>query len=234
MNTKPKHTILATILGVAIGITITALISYQNQESFLIAQTAINTSQTHINRESKNPELIPVTHLRDENMRNNENRIQSLEQRMNSLTALMSTEDISQEAREIEEEAAELNEITPEEARAKDMEWWQNMKTIFEQEPTDDKWSKVTSELFISDISQLSEEKGFSLIHTKCRTTQCEVILEWPSFDQASIEFSHLLHHEYKANCARYTLLPEPIDGEDGNPYEMTMIFDCSDLRESI
>lgn len=233
MNTKPKQTILATILGVIIGITITVFISYKNQESSP-ALSAKKITPANINSKSKNETLNTLAHLKKTNMQRDENRIQSLEQRINDLAALISTENVSQEARKVEEEAAELNEITPEEARARDMEWWQNMKAVFEQEPIDHKWSETTNGLFTSDISQLSEEKGFSLIHAECRTTQCEVILEWPSFDEASIEFSHLLHHEYKANCARYTLLPEPVNDEDGKPYEMTMIFDCSDLREPV
>lgn len=122
--------------------------------------------------------------------------------------------------------------ITAEDAKRLAIDAWEQTRANFLLEPVDPRWAHNTSEMFRADVSALAQGHGFSVIQSDCRTTHCAVIIEWPSFEDAVDGFKTLLHHDYQANCARETLLPDPDPAAAGSPYQATMIFDCSDWRQ--
>lgn len=112
--------------------------------------------------------------------------------------------------------------------KAADLAWWDEALTAFENEETDPSWATRTAETFDHDLEGLSEAAGYTTIGTECRSTKCRSVVEWPSYVEATAKFGDLLHHDYRTNCARQTLLPEPSEEELGEPYRMTVVFDCS------
>lgn len=162
----------------------------------------------------------PVTEMGGDKLRQNDARPQRLKQRVDDTPPLMQYEELTSE------------QLTPEEARATALNWWEETKMAFEQEQVDREWAGATSQLFESDIAQLAEESRFSLVYTECRTMRCSAVVQWPSYAEASVGFDKLLHHAYEANCTRQTLLPEPSEEEADQPYETTVIYDCSEWRK--
>lgn len=159
--------------------------------------------------------------------RQNQAQLQQLEQRLNQLVSPLNSN--NGVADDFKATALQREEVTPEEGRAADLHWWEETKMRFEREEVDTKWAKATNQLFASDLTGLVEGSGFSIVHTECRTTQCSAVLEWASYDEASQGYATLLHHPYEANCTRHTLLPEPSEKDADQPYQMTIIFDCSE-----
>lgn len=234
MNVINKNIMLASILGGISGIVMMSVINHYN-ESF--EPEGVTGSMRLLKEDTGgsagSEKLDSLFQSTQQQMRRHDSKIQNVERKLSDLTALLDSERPSVEAQQVQDQARELNEITPEEARARDLAWWDGMKTNFEQEPVDREWSEKANADFVTDISQLANEKGFSLLYTECKTSQCRATLEWSSFDEASIGFSDLLHHQYQSNCARYTLLPEPTAEDIDNPYQMSIIFDCSETKES-
>ena len=126
---------------------------------------------------------------------------------------------------------AGADEFDIEQARAYEVESWEERKLEFEREPVDRSWASATRDTFIADMVSIAQENGLTVMDADCRTTQCKVVIEWPSYDDAATGFNQLLHHEYQVNCGKETLLPEPPEWEAGLPYQVTMLFDCSDSR---
>lgn len=113
-----------------------------------------------------------------------------------------------------------------EHARVAELASWEEKKRSLQGEPVDPKWSAKASDSFIDDLAGLSQDNGFSVVAADCRTTQCAVVVEWPSYDDATAHFDALLHHNYQVNCSRETLLPEPVESAVG-PYQVTVLFSC-------
>ncbi len=122
------------------------------------------------------------------------------------------------------ETAADALDI--EHARVSELAAWEEKKRGLQGEAVDPKWSAKASDSFIDDLAGLSQENGFSVVAADCRTTQCAVVVEWPSYDDATAHFDALLHHNYQINCSRETLLPEPGESAAG-PYQVTVLFNC-------
>lgn len=122
--------------------------------------------------------------------------------------------------------------ITAEDAKRLAIQAWEQKRADFLLEPIDPRWAHNTSEMFRADVDTPAQSGGFSVVQSECRTSRCAVIVEWPSFEDAVDGFKTLLHHDYQANCARETLLPDPDPAAAGSPYQATMIFDCSDWRQ--
>lgn len=119
-----------------------------------------------------------------------------------------------------------------EEAKVAELAWWDNIKNQFQQEKYDPNWAPAAVNDFQQDLSEMANETGFTLVDTDCRSIRCAVTVEFPSYVTATEKFADLLHHEYKTNCARQTLLPEPDRSLGGSPYRATFIFDCSDANK--
>jgi len=129
------------------------------------------------------------------------------------------------------DDEATADEFDIEQARAYEVESWEHKKIAFESEPVDRSWALGASNAFLTDLSAIDEEHSITVIDAECRTSQCKVIVEWPSYDDAVAGFSQILHQDYQVNCAKETLLPEPNESDVGLPYQMTVLFDCSGAR---
>lgn len=241
MKAPRKFVLIAAIAGVVSGFALATVISRSGNEepisTFSSHSTKMWNEKADTIADSRSGANIFNKQYRfhQDQLLRNEEQLRRLEQRVDRLAALMQSEDASKEdATDFEAQAAELSELTPEEAKARDLEWWTEIKAAFEHEAIDEEWANTTNQLFQSDISKIADDKGFSLIYSECRSTQCAAILRWPSYSEAALGFTHLLHHTYEANCARHTLLPEPDELDAHQPYEMTIIFDCSEWRNQL
>jgi hypothetical protein len=67
------------------------------------------------------------------------------------------------------------------------------------------------------------------MLGAQCKTTTCSAALEWPSYDEAMKSYDALLHGDFRANCARGILLPEPEDRT--LPYRGRLLLDCENWR---
>ena len=229
MKTPQKFLLLSVMSGIVSGIVVTVAFIYLTQTQ----EPSINAIKTSVDNESSKPQQAVVASdvLAEANRRQlqqNHTQLLALERRVNEL-ALFNNSDANTVADE-DPVPAEEN-ISAEEAKAADLQWWQDTKAEFEQERIDPKWANATNQLFETDLNQLAQESGFWMLDTECRSTKCSAVVEWPSFSDAQLAFADLLHYPYEANCARHTLLPEPDEADIEAPYEVTVIFDCSEWR---
>ena len=251
MKIQPKLALLTVFSGAVSGIAVALVVSYLiidrdthsdllNGAAELVEPSATTTSAlkttSSVEPGVSSPKYIrdPLLDATSEQARENEARIAALQARLNSLVqgqALADAEDSEQHQQYLND--IELQEFSPEDARFMELEQWDAMKAAYEQEVIDPQWSEATNTLFIADIEELAQQNGFVVVNTECRTTQCSAVVEWPSFSEAALGFTALLHHSYNANCARETLLPEPEGGELDASYQVTIIFDCSEWRNS-
>jgi hypothetical protein len=157
-----------------------------------------------------------------------------LEQRVNGLVAaLEASPPLEKSVRERNEEAEQVaaSDLDPELGKAADLAWWNRVLASFENEEIDRSWATRTAASLSDDLDLLSEAQGYTPIATECRSTKCRAVVEWPGYSEATAGFGALLHHDFRTDCARQTLLPEPSGDELEEPYEMTMVFDC---RETV
>lgn len=222
-----------------------AMLAGAGSATVVLVVYAMLTSSNHDNAQiesvvSNASTIGQNTNLEFDMADNNRKRLSLIEQQLASLTNSQilnksaETEEI--ENREYNEDTVEISnsmplDMTPEEAKAHELQAWENKKTVFRQESVDTRWAYSAGDQFQSDIIDLANQKGFSLINSECRTTQCAVVVEWPSFSEAVAGFTSMLHHDYQLNCGRETLLPDPSD--KNGPYQVTMLFDCTELRKS-
>lgn len=120
-----------------------------------------------------------------------------------------------------------------EQAKLQEIERWEQVTSAFEKEPLDPAWAAETSSRFAADLTQLADENKLAFIDVACRRSRCKAVMEWPSYDEATAGFDKLLHHVYQINCGTETLLPEPGEGQSGQPYQVTVIFDCAPAQMS-
>jgi len=97
------------------------------------------------------------------------------------------------------------------------------------REPVDIKWARRTEATFRSELTQLGEAHGFSVVSTDCRTTTCVSTLEWPQYGKAVGGWRDIVVARYETNCGRDIVLPEPDD--PSQPYRATVVFDCDTAR---
>lgn len=147
-------------------------------------------------------------------------RVVRLERQVEGLSGALRT------ARAAPAPAPADSEAAAEHARVAELASWEEKKRGLQGEAVDPKWSAKASDSFIDDLAGLSQDNGFSVVAADCRTTQCAVVVEWPSYDEATAHFDALLHHNYQVNCSRETLLPEPGESAAG-PYQVTVLFNC-------
>lgn len=234
MKTQHKQLSIAIMVGVVFGFSLVTIITFSDEEppdKLMVRSVEMNNRAIEVTPDNylQASTSKAIAKLYQEQLQHNQNQLHYLEQRVDQLAvAIRSEEDSNETAAELEAQTVEMGELTPEKAQALELEWWENTRAAFEQEAVDPEWAYTTQQLFEADVAQLAEKDDFFVVETECRTTQCAVTLQWPSYDKAALGFTHLLHHTYEANCERYTLLPEPNEEDAGMPYEMTLIFNCS------
>jgi hypothetical protein len=226
MKEQHKFVLVSMVSGILSGIAVAMALPYL-AENQIVAHHPVSIRNT-----ADDVATVGIESNKEMNrdqLRQNQARLQQMEQRLSQLASTLNLN--SGAADDFEAKALELGKLTPEEAKAADLNWWEETKIRFEREEVDTQWAEATNQLFKSDIAGLAEGSGFSMLHTECHSTQCSAVLEWPSYGEATLGYAKLLHHPYQANCAGHTLLPEPSDEDADQPYQMTIIFDCSEWR---
>jgi hypothetical protein len=251
MKEPHKFVLVSIVSGVLSGIVVAMVLSYfaenptaadhpvsvRNTKNEVAAvgvessysSTPANQPINHASTPANQPVIRSNTLVKAERaqLRENQVQLQHLEQRLKHLASTLNSNHGA--TADYEATALEREEVTPEEARAANLKWWEETKMQFEREEVDTKWAETTNQLFESDLAGLIEGSGFSMVYTECRSTQCAAVLEWTSYSEAIQGYAELLHHPYQANCARHTLLPAPSEKDADQPYQMTIIFDCSE-----
>jgi hypothetical protein len=128
--------------------------------------------------------------------------------------------------------ASDSKPAEPLDTEAQALALWSSKLAEHAAEAIDEPWSSIASRKLHVDLEQLADERGFSLTRTDCRTTSCSATLRWPSYQAAIDGFSALLHAGYQVSCARRITLPEPDDPDQ--PYDATILFDCSTDRRAM
>ncbi len=228
MNINTKPIFAAAAAGAVAGaIVVGAVSSFQNTEP-----TSEGAEQWITTTAAEKPTSDPVVGLGVEHRA----RMAKLERRLDAVAESITRSqsavaETSIDDAESTDEEATADEFDIEQARAYEIESWEQKKVAFESEPIDRGWAFGASNAFLSDLSAIDEGHPLVVIDAECRTSQCKVVVEWPSYDDAVAGFSQLLHQQYQVNCAKETLLPEPNESDVGLPYQMTVLFDCSGAR---
>lgn len=236
MNAK-RPTLWPSILaGACAGALVVVVYGWFNAQNEVVPEQNTSVSTTRLNSRS-------ADNATDTADAENQRRLARLEQQLSALANAASTRNARDIASDTDQGtlvgepdpmAAPDSEkpVSPEEAKRMAIAAWEQTQANFLREPVDPAWALNTSEMFRADVGALAHGQGFSVIQSECRTTHCTVMVEWPSFEDAVDGFKTLLHHNYQANCARETLLPDPDPATAGSPYQASIIFDCSEWRQ--
>lgn len=99
----------------------------------------------------------------------------------------------------------------------------------FQQEGVDPNWAPAAAAMMREDLQTLSAQLGAEVESVQCRTTVCEIDLQWPSVGALGNAPSALAQGRYRLNCTR-TVFNLP--AEDPNaPYKATLFLDCEQFR---
>ncbi|MCI0667404.1 MAG: hypothetical protein L0Y43_05045 [Methylococcaceae bacterium] len=234
MKQKVKPTLAAIIAGLGSGILATgATLYYRSGAPGNDGRALIELKTDPVSRPDTVSMLstrgIEIEKSNRERIKRNQMEVERLNKRIDDLIAERAVEPSD------EPQPPTLEGIPIEQARADDLNWWEETKAAFDQEPIDPRWATPTSDSFMTDIEDLASKHEFVAVQTDCRSTLCAAVVEWPTYGDAVQQFAELLHHSYQVNCVRHTVLPEP--SEDYNfdaPYRATVIFDCAELREGV
>lgn len=236
MNTQNKPVLVSATAGAVAGSIIVATLFYVftggEADRALNVATVTSSTAPDTSDESRRFSTMPAPGLNS----GDRARIAQVETRLGDVAKSIAK--LQPEIRSVktsgasgtdEEAAADAFDI--EEARQKELEFWEQKKESFELEEVDNAWAYDARDAFVTDVSDIAQQNGIKVIEADCRTTQCQVVVEWPTYDDAVVGFGELLHHEYQINCAKETLLPEPVTTDPNLPYQMTVLFDCSGAR---
>jgi hypothetical protein len=97
-------------------------------------------------------------------------------------------------------------------------------------EPDDKAWSSITTPSLRASMESLAKASTFKVVDVNCRSTSCLATFEWPSYDDASREFSKIADEPTQMNCTRGITLPEVTD--QSQPVQATMIFGCKSWKD--
>lgn len=128
-----------------------------------------------------------------------------------------------------EEAVATAAEPRPDEQDAFALESWHQRLEQHAREPIDRTWAGAAEASFSNDLASFGREAGFDVTKVECATNTCTARIAWTDFSAAQNAHGAILHYHFAKNCAR-SLAMEPAD-RPGDPYEMTVLFDCSEFR---
>jgi hypothetical protein len=97
-------------------------------------------------------------------------------------------------------------------------------------DPDDKAWSSITTPSLRASMESLAKSSTFKVVDVNCRSTSCLATFEWPSYDDASREFSKIADEPTQMNCTRGITLPEVTD--PSQPVQATMIFGCKNWKD--
>jgi hypothetical protein len=115
-------------------------------------------------------------------------------------------------------------------SRKKVIESWETSLDHHRQQRVDPAFSEHATAAFGTHLAKLSDELGFAVVGTDCRSASCEVSIEWPTYDQAMANRRRIKEPDM-LNCSLNTLLPTP-DRAD-QPYVARVLFDeCTPMPD--
>lgn len=99
----------------------------------------------------------------------------------------------------------------------------------FDAEGYDPAWSPGARNEFKRDLAALAQDKNYKVVGVDCKTTLCKATVEWPSYGEVRNTVSDLLYADYRNNCTKQIFAPVP--GNQADPYQGTVIYDCTASR---
>lgn len=210
--------VMVVLLGVGSGFVGSLAGQHFLEDDTNVEDNTIASSSIALDKEEEIPLNTWLEKSRDR-------RIEALEEQMTALNE-----------KGVDEEEAEAvyapdpSMGDPEAAREQTFERWRESLNAFDSEPLDEEWAQASQASLETDIENLLEIGGFSLLKTECRTGTCSATVEWPSFGIAEQKFANLLHYNYKLPCGVETVLPDPEEEEAGQPYQATILYHCRDM----
>lgn len=227
MKHENKITLVAIVAGLTSGLAATAGTLYLLTGSPAEKQETIEFKSAALQPErSSSKEGVALAESNRERVQRNRNELEWLKRRVAELSSARPAEAVDEPLQ------GAGDALSPEQAKAAALDWWEDTKAAFAEEPVDRAWAMETGDLFMSDIDGLAADHDFVPVKTECRSTRCSATVEWPTYGEAVKTFTELLHHSYQANCVRHTLLPDPEPGDFDVPYQATVIFDCAGWRD--
>ena len=145
-----------------------------------------------------------------------EDRLQKLEEG-NAASAAQAEEapvDEAQQEREVREE-------------------WATMERGHEADMQDREWAPSAQRRFQDGLTAMSEEQGFKVAATECKTTTCRAIVTFPSYAAARKSGINLIERVYGGlNCMRRISLDTPQNPNES--YTTKLYLDCADQRAGL
>jgi hypothetical protein len=87
-------------------------------------------------------------------------------------------------------------------------------------------WAEKTSEAIHKGLREAQPQGEFEIIDVDCRSSSCLATLDWPSYNVAFRQWSHVVGHGYGIPCGASVYLDEPADR--GAKYRGVVVFECS------
>jgi hypothetical protein len=100
------------------------------------------------------------------------------------------------------------------------------------KEAIDPEWAPAAQRSLGLDLGRVVADKKLPVrvLSVHCATISCAVELEWPSFSEATRNYTEFVHtNEYSKQCSRGLVLPEPAD--PNAQYRATMLLHCEEDR---
>jgi len=226
MIKKIRASITPVIAGIVSGLIVTVYFSINADDNQQTKTVYVPTKSTNYISMDKDTENLA---------RSNQDQLSQLQRQLVELQAqkeIVEQDSLTEPSVDTQKTVTDYNDRNNEAAKSAELAWWDTIKTQFEQEEYDSNWAPTAENNFQQDLSDMANDSNFTLVDTDCRSKSCSVTVEFPTYSKATENFSNLLHHDYKTNCARQTLLPEPDRSLGEAPYQATFIFDCSDNND--
>lgn len=105
----------------------------------------------------------------------------------------------------------------------------ESFAVAFQAEQADPTWAPAAKSKLGERLSQIGQQKGFTVGNIDCRTTKCKADVAFSNRQVARQSVGSLLHENYEPNCATSIRLPDA-DGERGE-VAAALQLDCEETR---
>jgi hypothetical protein len=145
--------------------------------------------------------------------------------------------ELERQLRELQAKAAKNPEDKqrPDEAEIlrKVEEAYARLNQAHDRDVPDPKWAPTATKQFMSGLTALSTELGFSVGPADCKTTTCRATVSWRDYASARSTGVQLVERVFPGlNCTQKIRLAAP--GDPSAPYSTQLFFDCADLRAGL
>ncbi len=123
-------------------------------------------------------------------------------------------------------QAPEPPERTDKEIREEQVRDNEQRLAAHARETPDPAWAPKVAQRVTSALKGEQEAGKFKLVNVDCRTTRCVAQVEWGSRDEATENYTSVLHKSYGMRCQRSMYLPET---EQSGPYRAQLVIECAE-----